>query len=251
MASPGTSLLKLQSDPFRDWNGGAACAFSSREAGNMSLAYGDTSGALENRRGFLSSLGLDYRNLVCARQAHGANIRYVTASDQGSGALAYENAIADTDGLVTDIPRLPLAIFTADCLSIFLYDPRKPAIGLIHAGWRGTKANIASCALGSMRAEFKTDPAGLLVGFGPCIRDCCYEVSADLRGDFASGVKEKRGHFFLDLAGVNKKQLLEAGVKEENMIDAGICTCCETQSCFSFRREGRASGRMLSVMALR
>ena len=217
----------------------------------MSLTYGDITGVALNRKNFLSSLGINYKDLICAKQVHGNSVRYVSEEHKGRGALAYEASIPDTDGFITDIRNLPLAIFTADCLSIFLYDPQKPAIGLVHAGWRSTKAGIIACALELMQSKFKADPGQLLVGFGPCLRSCCYEVSGDFRNNFASGLVERGKRLYLDLAQVNKKQLMDSGAKQENISDSGVCTYCGPQDFFSFRREQEASGRMLSVIMLK
>ena len=226
-------------------------AFSCRTHGNMSLSYGHTESALANRKNFLTSLDIDYRDLVCAQQQHGNNVRYAGKESRGRGALDYAAAVPDTDGFITDLKRLPLAIFTADCLSIFLYDPARPAIGLLHAGWRSSRENIVLRAIELMRNKFGTKPAELRVGFGPCIRSCCYEVSAEFNNYFPAGLVERSGRLYLDLAALNRRQLTAGGVREENIGDANYCTCCANADFFSFRREGRESGRMLSVIMLR
>jgi hypothetical protein len=231
--------------------GGLICSFSTRASGNMSLAYGDISGSLGNRRNFLSSLGIDYLSLVCAKQAHGNNVRYVNEADEGSGVITYDNAIPNTDGFITDVRNLPLAIFTADCPGVFLYDPRKPAVGLIHAGWRSSKENILQRAVELMRAKFNSRAEELIAGFGPAIGSCCYEVSGEFRGYFPSELIEKGGRFYLDLPLVNKRQLIASGLKDENISVARICTHCNSEDFFSFRREGKDTGRMLSVIMLR
>jgi len=225
-------------------------AFSLKTNGNMSLSYGETSRALENRKSFLSSLGIDYKDLVCAKQVHGSHVQSVSEVDKGRGALTCAASIPDTDGLITDTKDLPLAIFTADCLSVFLYDPQRPAIGLIHAGWRSSEAGIVACAVKSMQDKFNTDPARLIVGFGPRIKDCCYEVARDFKGKFSLGLAERTGSLYLDLAQVNKEQLTGLGVKEKNIFDPDFCTFCSNEEFFSFRKEGKATGRMLSVIML-
>lgn len=226
-------------------------AFSVKADGNMSLSYGYTAGSLENRESFLSSLSIDYKHLVCAKQVHGNHVQCVNEDDKGRGALAYDAAVPETDGFITDTRRLPLAIFTADCLPIFLYDPQRPAIGLLHAGWRSSKAGIVACAIKLMQDEFKTDPAKLTAGFGPCIRDCCYRVSADFKDKFSLGLVERPGSLYFDLALANKKQLIDSGVKGENISDPEFCTSCANKEFFSFRKEGKESGRMLSVIMLK
>jgi hypothetical protein len=217
----------------------------------MSLNYGDTALALENRAGFLSKLGIDYRRLVCAKQAHGGHVRYVREEDAGSGALDYDTAIADTDAFVTDKLNVPLAIFTADCLSVFLYDPETPAIAVVHAGWRSTQAKITAKTIQLMREKFDSQPQSLIVSLGPAIRKCCYEVGKEFCDYFASGIIEIEKKYYLDLSGINRGQLLDAGVQEGNISDSDICTCCRGDRFFSFRKEGKACGRMMSVMMLR
>src|SRR3989338_11626305 len=96
------------------------CIFSSRKSENMSLVYADTSHALENRRLFLQGLNIDSRDLVCAQQVHGSQVRYARQADKGKGAFSHADSLAKTDALVTDQKNLPLAIFIADCLAIFL-----------------------------------------------------------------------------------------------------------------------------------
>lgn len=218
---------------------------------NMSLCHGDTTGALNNRKDFLKTLGIDYRQLVCARQIHNSSIRCVTASDLGKGALSYDTAINDTDALITNQKSIPLAIFTADCLPIFLYDPKNLAIGLTHAGWRSSKENITAKTIQSMQERFNAPLNDLYVSFGPCIRNCCYEVGKGFRQFFPADLKEKDGRYYLDLIQVNKKQVLDLGVKEENIFDAKICTACQNIEFFSYRREGNDCGRMMSVIMLK
>lgn len=226
------------------------CVFSSRHQQNMSLSYGDTHGSIENRRVFLGGLGLDYRDIVCAKQIHSSSVKYATEKDAGSGALSYESAIADTDGLVTDRRNLALAIFTADCLSIFLYDPQTPAIGLIHAGWGSTKENIALETVRLMQREFNSRAQNLYAGFGPAIRNCCYEVGKDFQDTFGS-LENRGGRYYLDLIALNRKQLLDSGLAEKNIFDCGVCTSCRNADFFSFRKEGVTCGRQISVIMLK
>lgn len=230
---------------------GLICAFSSRRFSNMSLFYADTSNSLENRKDFLKDFGLDYHDLVCAKQVHASTIKYAKEEDRGRGAFSYDDAIADTDAFITDKRNLPLAIFTADCLSVFLYDTKTPAIALIHAGWRSTKENISDKAIRLMQEKFNTRTQDLCAGFGPCIRSCCYEVSVEFRQFFPAGVIQRDGSYYLDLIGINKKQILVAGVKEKNIFDSKVCTSCQNGEFFSYRKEGKACGRMMSVAMLK
>jgi len=209
------------------------CAYS-RKPQNMSLIHADTCGSLENRREFLKNLGIDYRDIVCAKQTHSDHIRLVKEGDKGKGALDQNTAFEDTDALVTNIMGIPLCIYTADCLPVFLFDPQGKSVGIVHAGWEGTKKGISAKTVTFMRGNLNTRPEGLMAGFGPAIRGCC----------------KKEDLLDLDIADMNRQQLLESGVKPENIFDSNICTSCCNQDYFCFRLEKEASGRMISVIIL-
>jgi YfiH family protein len=226
-------------------------AFSGRSNGNMSLNYADTRDSLANRKNFLQDLEIDHRGLVCAKQTHGANIKVAGILQKGFGALEYETALADTDAFITNRKNLPVAIFTADCLSIFLYDALNRAIGLVHAGWRGTRENLAKKTVEAMRGEFNSSPENIHVFFGPCIRSCCYKVGNDFKDIFPKKLQRRWGKLFLDLAAINREQLNLCGIKPGNITDCSTCTFCRNQEYFSFRKEGDSSGRIMSVMMLK
>jgi len=182
-----------------------------------------------NRKEFLRRLGVDYRNLVCLKQVHGDGVIVVNRKDKGKGAIEYKTAILKKDALITGEKNLPIAVFTADCLPIFLYDTKREIISLIHAGRKGTEKEITKKTILKMKKEFKTEPKDLYVGFGPAIRSCCYEM---------------------DLIKENFDQLTKFGVKRKNIFDSEFCTSCYNYEFFSFRKEGEFSGRMMSVMML-
>ncbi|MCK9432697.1 MAG: peptidoglycan editing factor PgeF [Candidatus Omnitrophica bacterium] len=238
------------SDPLKKFGiKSLVSAFSYRADGNMSLSLGDTADSLENRRKFLSRIGVDYRQLITAKQVHGKEVRYMAEENKASGALDYEDSIQDTDGFITDRKGVPLAILTADCLSVFIYDPVNRAIGLLHAGWRGTEQDISSAGIKAMSDKFGSRPADLMVGFGPSIRSCCFEVDKDFKSNFSFGLVEREGRVFMDISAINRRQLLSCGIKEENIFDPGLCTSCGGDF-FSFRKEAGSAGRIISVMML-
>ncbi|MDD5409548.1 MAG: peptidoglycan editing factor PgeF [Candidatus Omnitrophica bacterium] len=225
--------------------------FSMRQDGNMSLCYGDTRESLENRKKFLSAVDIDYRDLICAKQVHGKNIAYVTQADKGRGALDYDSSISDTDGFLTDKKNLPIAILTADCLSVFVYDTTRPAAGILHAGWRGTEKNICSQGIRLMQEKFGSKPDELLVGFGPSIRSCCCKMDNDFKSNFPFGLINRDGSVYMDIALINTKQLVDCGVKQDNIFDPELCTLSQNEDFFSFRKEAQGAGRMISVIMLR
>lgn len=217
----------------------------------MSLSYGDTTYSLDNRRRYLDGLGVDYRKLICAKQVHGNSIYEAGPSDVGRGAVSYESAIDNTDAIITGLRGIPLAVFTADCLSVFLYDPGNKAIGIIHAGWKGTSQNIARETIRKMQHIFGSVPQEIYAGLGPSIKSCCYEVGEEFSGIFKSGVINRNGRFYLNLVELNTRQLLEAGLEPGNICDSGSCTSCSNEVFFSYRREGKACGRMMSVIMVK
>lgn len=190
-------------------------------------------------------LGFRLPEVLTVRQVHGNKI-IVTAQ----AATRRPGALEDADGILTDRRGLAIAVRTADCLSVFLYDPRHEVIGLVHAGWRGTQQQISARAVALMRKQWDSNPKGLRVAFGPAIRSCCYRVGASFLEHFPKEtVKRKQGYFF-DLPEANKNQLVGAGVDAANIADCSVCTCCDV-TCFSYRRQRESAGRMISIMMLK
>ncbi len=224
---------------------------TSKKPDNMSFVHGGVDNSLENRGRFLNSLGINYVDLVCGNQVHGNTVRCVVESDKGKGALSVNSSINDTDAFVTNIRNLPLGIFTADCLTVCLFDPVNNALGLVHAGWRSTKGMIVVKAIELMREKFNSRAKDIRAVFGPCIRNCCYEVNQECKYNFSRGIEQRGNKLYFDLAGINQAQLLEAGLKKNNIFDNNECTYCRQEEYFSFRGEADKCGRMLSVAMLR
>lgn len=195
---------------------------------------------------FLSErLGFSLETAANIRQVHGNKILVVREDDRASG-----DGRQEADGLVTASINLPLLIRTADCLPVFMYDKKYKCIGLVHAGWRGCRQNIVRQALRLMKEQWQTKPEDVQIGLGPAIRSCCYEVGREFEGYFPRGVVIKEGRYHLDLSLVTRHQLDDLGVRGENISDCGICTCCD-QNYFSYRRDGTAAGRMVSLLMLK
>ncbi len=225
-------------------------AVSGRGDGNMSLSNGDTQYSLRNRRNFLAGTGINYEHAVAVKQSHSGLVHYADYLDRGRGADAYATAVPDADALVTDKRHVPLVILTADCLSIFLYDAKTPAIGLVHAGWKGTREGITLNAVQCMQHYCGSKPGDISVFFGPALRKCCYEVGDEFRDFFPHELTGKDGRLYFDIAAANKKQLLDAGIERGHIRDCGVCTGCNPEEYFSYRKQGRECGRFLSVLML-
>lgn len=147
------------------------------------------------------------------------------------------------DALHTAVAGVAVSVRTADCYPILLADPEHHAVAAIHAGWRGTAARIAAETVARMRSAYGTRPEALYAAIGPGIGVCCYEVSAEVAREFG---RQAAGR--LDLAAENLRQLLAAGVPEEQVELLGGCTACDAARFYSYRREGERAGRMLSFI---
>ena len=183
--------------------------------------------------------------IATVRQVHGNRVILLTEYSKDDDVC-----VAEADGLITNIPHLALSIRTADCLPIFIVSEEKKTIGIFHAGWRSTQKGIVGEGLKILKHDLSCRADQLKVGLGPCLRDCCYEVTEELRAIFPEEITARGGKLFLDLALANQKQLLAAGVKEENINDHGQCTHCQ-KNFHSYRRDGINSGRMLSLLTRR
>ncbi|MBI4335265.1 MAG: peptidoglycan editing factor PgeF, partial [Candidatus Omnitrophica bacterium] len=176
-------------------------------------------------------------------QVHGSRIAKVDKFDKA-------NEIQNCDGAYTTDAQTPIAVFTADCLSLFFYEPNKNVAGIVHAGWRGSFERIAAKMVRTLAKDCEANPKEMVVAFGPSIRECCYQVGEELAEYFPNSVDKRKGAFYLDLFRENKSQLLSEGVKEKNIFDSGICTSCENKNFFSYRLEKEKAGRMMSVVML-
>jgi YfiH family protein len=204
----------------------------------------DLATVLENRRKFLLTLGIEAKSIVSARQVHGDNIYKVTLVDKGRGAYAKDTAIPDTDALITQEKGIALLAFFADCVPVLFLDPVQKVIALAHAGWRGTVARIAAKTAQAMFKDYGTKFRDLLVGIGPSIGPCHYQVDEPVitkveavfptRKSLLLTNREK-GLAQLNLWEANRQQLLEVGIPKENITVTGLCTYCFSEKFFSHR----------------
>jgi polyphenol oxidase len=278
-----TRLQTLQSDLFRfPW---LIHGFSTRRGGfsrvyggnalNLGYTKKDSRAAVaRNRTAFLTSLEMaDPRRLVTLRQVHSDVIHYVT-EPQAQPLVG--------DGLLSDTPGLALAVLVADCLPVMVVDAKRRAVGVFHAGWRGTVKRIVEKGVGRMRMHFGSRPLDLRAAVGPGVHECCYQVGDEVRENFRSQfgyadtlfrevkesdpVREKYpllfltarapGHsqlpvnIFLDLVEANRRQLLAAGLSPRNIWASDLCTSCNTDRLFSHRAESGDTGRMMGLVAV-
>jgi YfiH family protein len=222
--------------------------FSTRKGGvsrsryrslNLGYGTGDSVDRVEkNRNQFFRSMGISLNSTAVPEQIHGIRIARVTEPGKYS----------ETDGLVTDTPGISLVVQVADCLPIYFYDLCRKAIGLAHAGWKGTVLRISSKVVLEMKHQFGTRPQDLWVFFGPSIGPCCYDVGQDVSGQFSS--KYLSGGK-LDLWQINRDLLVETGVKPERIVMSRLCTVCHPEWFYSHRASGGSTGRMMAILGLR
>jgi YfiH family protein len=157
------------------------------------------------------------------------------------------NPIPEGDALISNRAGVMVGVKTADCVPILLADPVTRSVAAIHAGWRGTAAQIVPAAIRELAARWGVDPEDLRAAIGPAIGGCCYEVSAEVARQFAPWVSELKDvsrPVRVDLSSVNEIQLRQAGVRD--VWRSGECTFCQAERFFSFRRERERAGRMMS-----
>jgi len=192
-------------------------------------------------------------HFIVANQTHSDNITVIREQDT-KGWEHLDDAIENCDALITNVPHVVLSILTADCVPVLLYDLKQGVIAAIHAGWKGTQQEIVIKTLKQMKNTFASNPEDILAGIAPSIGRCCYEVGEDVAKHFFDtpmGFTKVKDKYMLDLPYLNKKQLLDFGVKEENIEMSNICTACHNDKFFSYRKEKGCSGRFMSIIGLK
>ena len=213
----------------------------------------------ENYRRMLRALRMNEKRPVLSWQTHTTNIRKVTDQDAGKGPFR-ERDYRDVDGLVTDLPDTPLVTLFADCVPLYFYDPVNRAIGLSHAGWRGTVGRMAEKTIRFMHQEYDTSAYEVYAAIGPSICGECYEVGAEVAEEFIAEFGNYRasrfltekpdGKYLLDLWRANESVLLSCGVPKEHIFITDICTKCNPELLFSHRVMGEKRGVMGAFLSL-
>ena len=267
--------------------GGVSRVYGKSEL-NLGFTKDDSRASVErNRAAFLKEVGAITRTrsrsgtarnsfwpLITLRQIHSDIIRHI---------VSIPGEPLPGDGMITSTPGLLLAIQTADCLPVIIVDAKRHAVGVFHAGWRGTVKRIVEKGVGEMTRHFGSRPRDLKAAIGPGIQGCCYEVGEEVRTKFESQfsyaaslfreikesdpVREKYpllfltarapGHsdlpkkIFLDLVEANRQQLIAVGVPKKSIETSPLCTNCHPELLFSYRAERGKTGRMMGVAGIR
>ena len=193
---------------------------------------------------------LELDQFVCLEQVHGANIVRVGEANMGKGVRSDSDACKGTDASLTNIPNVVLAVRSADCAPLFFLDKRKKAIGMAHVGWKGASEKLPSKMIQAFRRQFLSKPEDMIIGFGPMIRPCCYEVGAEFRDVFGQYVFKRDIHYIFDLPGWITEDLKSEGIGIEQIYDSQFCTSCMNDEFPSYRKEGTKVRHMWSVLTL-
>ncbi len=239
----------------------AAHCFTTRAGGvssgylsslNLGMHRGDSPQNVEENFRILSrALGFDPRKLVLTRQTHSDIVRQVCHTD----AMGFDNHLyPESDGLITNDPGTALAIFTADCTPVLLYDPVTGAVGAAHAGWRGTAAKIAAKTAVAMMDAYGCKPENICAAIGPNIGPCCFETDADVKDamydafgeDAMSCIRAAGYKYYVNLKALNALQLRAVGIAQ---IDCcADCTACQPDRFWSHRVTGSQRGSQGAII---
>ena len=210
---------------------------------------------IENRKIFSKATGVTFKNTL--KQIHGTKVIILNNIRKNNGSVVYEKKCPIGDALITNIKKNPLVIMVADCYVIYFLDPLNKAIGIAHAGWRGTAENISGEVLKQMNKEYGTLSENCIIGISPGIGRCCFEVDEDVFKEFKKAgfdlpefLEKKDNKWHIDLLKINLYLLKKNKVKEENISYSTLCTSCNKELFYSYRREKGNTGRMAGAIML-
>ena len=210
---------------------------------NVSFNTGDRHDHVgENLRLIKERIGAGH--IMAMNQVHGTDI--ITLHRGNCSDLSTRSA----DAIIIDIPMLGVMVKQADCQGVILFDPVKSVVAAVHCGWRGNVQDILGAVVNRMRSEFGCNPEYMKAAIGPSLGPCCAEFTTyrDIFPEEFHGFIVGDSHF--DLWGISRMQLLKAGLMEDNIEIAGICTKCNRDLFFSYRGEGN-TGRFGTVAMLK
>ena len=242
-------------------------AFSTRLGGishgrfsslNLGLNRGDDREyVLDNYRRVAEAVGFNWRNVVFSNQVHSIGVYRAETVDRGNGILR-ESTIKDMDAFVTNAENVVLQTFHADCVPVFLVDPVRRAVGLVHAGWLGILREIARVTVERMTGEFGTDPADIVAAIGPSIGPDSFEVDADVADRFRDELpfsieftRRNESKFLIDLWAINRRSLENAGVTPHNIEEARLCTFEHPEMFYSHRLMDTERGTMAAFIEIK
>ncbi len=253
-----------------EWNEhGVVVAFTTRIGGlssgtfqslNLGLHVGDQQDlVIANRELVCQSLGFDLKQMVCCEQIHDNRVVVVEKQDAGRGSISHNDSLPGYDAMITDCPGMFLTEFYADCIPIYLFDPEKRVIGLVHSGWKGTALRIAEATISIMRNRFDCQTENIKAFIGPGIGSECYHVDENRRSHVESLFtfhdeviysNDGGNRYGWDLQLTNRYIMRQSGIRADNIMSCAICTACNQEWFFSYRGSGGHTGRMAAILGL-
>lgn len=228
------------------------------ESLNLGMNRGDDKEkVIKNWDIFLSECDIPEREFVCGAQVHKNHVHIAGKEDLRPAYGPCE--LIEADGYVTNVPGVPIAIFTADCVPVLMEDKKNKVIGAIHCGWRSTVADIEKEAVEAFK-KLGSDPKDISIAIGPSIDMCCFEVGGEVitevcnllnKDDKSVYMKKTNGKYMLNLRLVVKKRFVSLGVNEEHIEYVGDCTMCNPKKYFSHRFSNGIRGSLASVIEIR
>lgn len=225
---------------------------------NLSFNRGDSPrNVYKNYEIICSAIGINPNNLVFGQLTHGNNIRKVTSEDRGKGII-HQPDYSDIDALITNEIDVPLAMTFADCVPIFFLDPVNKVVAIAHSGWRGTVKKIGEKVINLMLKDYKCNLENILIGIGPSIGVCCFEVDEEVYKQFLlleflddnNWFEKKDNKYYINLWTVIKTMFLKMGIPKENITVTDLCTKCNSDIFFSHRATNGMRGSMAGIIGL-
>ena len=229
---------------------------------SLNLSFGrevSAENVQENYRRLMDAYGENDRSVAFTNQTHTAKIRKVDHGDDiyyGPGVFQME----ELDGIITNNRDVTLFTYYGDCVPIYLFDKRNMAIGLVHSGWRGTVINAGGAGVEKMIEEYGTSAEDITAVIGPSIGPECFQVDYNVAVEFLNKYGEEaevvykdieNDKYLVDLWEANRLNLISSGIKGENIVISGLCTCCNEKLFFSHRRDKGKTGSMAALMTLK
>ena len=233
---------------------------STGSAASMNLAFkrdARRENVYKNFEILCDTVGFDYEGIILIQQEHTSNVKSVTKENRGN-ILINPDRLGEIDGIVTNDESVVLSTLHADCVPIYYFDPIKNVIGVCHAGWRGTVNNIAEITIKKMIDAYGCQAKDILVGIGPSIGCCCFEVDQPVKEEFESKLpfseeyikKSESQKYYIDMWSINKQILINTGVFPHNIEIGSVCTKCNHDIFHSHRHTGFNRGCMVAMFQI-
>lgn len=194
------------------------------------------------------------KKVISLKQVHGSEIKIV---DEDFFNNYDDSILIEGDGLVTDLPDVILKTYHADCTPIYFVDEKNLVVGVAHSGWKGTFLNISKNMIDIMKTKYKSDISDIKVYIGPSIKSCCYEIDKNLYNKFKEKYNYKDGYkieddkYYLDLQTINYYHCLNNSILKENIFVSDLCTGCNVDKLYSYRKEKGTTGRLITAISIK